>query len=408
MLHHSISSSFRNPIFCCFFLVLGLATTLITGCDNPGSVGADIPGSGGASVEVVEDTISIVADTTFNSYSGSFSYFSAGAFSDPLFGDLRATGMLKPALPNNDSLEADAKMKMRLLLSADDVYGDTLASQSFDVYEISEFWRARAYKLKDEIQLDKSRKIASFTVGTEDSMDVLLDQQWVQNSYLSYTLTDSTAAYEDSLYDEQEFGLALVPTNSNKIIPLDARSTRFVIQNPETDTFEVGTDQSAYYLSRMNEPAPPEGSKPVHNMLERILSFGMDLSGVEANGPTISKAELIFYQNQQAMEQSISGTVQRPQPQSALLHFVDPEQTPANLIPGNPIASGTYSEEDHAYHFDVTSVVRSGLINGLSESQKFYLTLPNDGTVKSTLITVDPSSPRAPKLIITYLKNSNN
>lgn len=387
-------------------LVLLGVMGVLAGCESPGSVGSGLSESG-AEVEVVRDTIGVIDTVSFNSYSGSYSHFSAGAYNDPLFGELTATGLVKPSLPaSGDSLEEDATMKMRIIFDSRNVYGDTLADQTFDIYKIEEYWRGRAYKLKDEIQLDQSQAIASFTAETGDSLDVELDPSWVADYYREYA--ESDAANADSLYQNEVYGLALVPTGSNKIIPLDAQSTRFVIENPESDTFEVSNNQWAYHLNRGNEPEHPGGSVAVYNMLENILNFRLDVSDIDINGPSISRAELVIYEDDISMEQSISGSVKRPQPQSAQLHFVNPSQTPDNLISGNPVSNGSYSEDDRAFHFNITSLMQNGLINGFPENQEFYFMLPNDGTPKASLLTVDPENEKSPKLIITYLKNSTN
>ncbi len=398
-----MSSTFRNANAFCLLLVLGIAA-VISSCENPGSVGSGLSESG-ADVEILRDTIGVVDTLGFNSYSGNYAFFAAGAYNDPLFGELKATGLVRPSLPAaGDSLEEDATMKMRILFDSQNVYGDTLADQSFEVYRIEEYWRSRTHKLKDELQIDQSQAVASFTVETEDSMDVTLDPAWVSEYYMAYA--ESEDADADSLYQNEVYGLALVPSGSNKIIPLDAQSTRFVIENPETDTFEVSNGQWAYHMSRSNEPDQPEGSAAAYNMLENILSFRLDLSGIDINGPSISRAELVFYQDNAIMEQSISGSVKRPQPQSAQLRFVNSGQIPDNLIAGNPSANGSYSEEDHAFHFNVTSLIQNGLINGFPENRKFYFMLSNDGSVKASLLSIDPGSEKAPKLVITYLKNS--
>lgn len=398
-----MSSTFRNANAFCLLLVLGIAA-VISSCENPGSVGSGLSESG-ADVEILRDTIGVVDTLGFNSYSGNYAFFAAGAYNDPLFGELKATGLVRPSLPAaGDSLEEDATMKMRILFDSQNVYGDTLADQSFEVYRIEEYWRSRTHKLKDELQIDQSQAVASFTVETEDSMDVTLDPAWVSEYYMAYA--ESEDADADSLYQNEVYGLALVPSGSNKIIPLDAQSTRFVIENPETDTFEVSNGQWAYHMSRSNEPDQPEGSVAAYNMLENILSFRLDLSGIDINGPSISRAELVFYQDNAIMEQSISGSVKRPQPQSAQLRFVNSGQIPDNLIAGNPSANGSYSEEDHAFHFNVTSLIQNGLINGFPENRKFYFMLSNDGSVKASLLSIDPGSEKAPKLVITYLKNS--
>lgn len=401
-----MSSTFRNAKAVSLILIFGIVA-VVASCEDPGSVGGGL-GESGADVEIVRDTIGVIDALGFNSYSGSYAYFSAGGYNDPLFGDLTATGLVRPSLPaSGDTLEENATMKMRIIFDSGQVYGDTLADQTFDVYKIDEYWRGRAHKLKDEIEFDESQPIASFTAGTDDSLDVVLDPTWVNDYYRDYAESDDSEA--DSLYEDEVYGLALVPDGSNKIIPLDAESTRFVIENPEEDTFEVSSNQWAYHMSRDNELTHPEGSVAIYNMLENILNFRLDVSDIDIHGPTISQAELIFYQEDTTMKESISGSEKRPQPESPQLRFVNPDETPDNLIGGSSVSNGSYSEDDQAFHFNVTSLMQNALIEeGFPENRKFYFILPNDGTAKASLISIDPTGERAPKLVITYLKNTTN
>ena len=379
---------------------------MLAGCDRPGSVGSGLTDSG-AEVETRSDTIEVVSTRSFNAFSGNYSRFSAGGFNDPIFGDVTTTGFIKPALPSaSDTLTQDATVKMRLLFDNADVLGDTLGQQTFDVYEVNEFWRPNAVKLNGDLAIDNNSRVATFTVGEEDSLEVTLDPQWVDDNYRPYVDSDSTTT--DSLYKNQEFGLALVPTNSTKVIPFDVSSTRFVIENPDADTATVSSSQWAYQMKRSNQPEPPQGTAVVHNMLEQALKFSFDVSGIDLSGPDISRAELIFYQDEGALSQSVSASQNRPLSENVQLHYVDSTQTPDNLLPGSPIATGSFSEEDNAYHFNVTQFIQSGLINDLPEGQSFYMTLPNDGTVKSSLIYIDPESVSPPELVITYLKNTSN
>lgn len=404
MLQNITGSTFPQSGSLSFVFALGLLI-MLAGCERPGSVGNGLTDSG-AEVQIQSDTIEVVSTRAFDAFSGNYSRFSAGGFNDPIFGDIAATGFIKPALPAaNDTLTQDATMKMRLLFDNADVLGDTLAEQTFDVYEVNEFWRPNVIKLKGNLAIKNSPKVASFTVGEEDSLEVTLDPQWVDNHYRPYVDSDSTTT--DSLYKNEEFGLALVPTNSNKVIPFDVSSTQFVFENP-SDTSTVSSSQWAYQIERNNRPEPPQGTAVVHNMLEQTLKFSFDVSSIDISAPNISRAELVFYRDETALSQSISGSQNRPKVKTVQLHYVDSTQTPDNLLPGSPIANGSYSEEDNAYHFNITQFIQRGLINGLTEGQNFYLTLPNDGTVKSSLIYVDPESVSPPELVITYLKNTSN
>lgn len=393
-----------------FYLTVVLVVLLgLSGCENPGSVGAGLTDPG---AEVTVDTMTISGiDTTYtNSFAGSQTYFSAGEFDDPIFGTTSVIGMDLPNLPTaQDTIRKDSKMYMRLSLDGNEVYGDSSASQDFDIYQIDEYWQAPDRLVNDAIKIDKSNKIASFSVAGQDSMDVQLSQSWY-DKYYNYATDNSSEA--DSLYEHKLGGLALVPANSKKIIPLKSKFTDFVIISPDSDTVSVGMRKWAYSLDRTNETYPA-GSVPLYSTYERILNFNLDLSNVTIEPSTISKAELIFYQNDSAMTQSLQSapsSVQRPPEKNIRLHLADPQNIPQNIDPGNPVTGGSYNANDGGYHLNITSIVQHILISGTPEGQKFYVTMSNNGIVTPSLLYTGsdkvPLSKR-PKIIITYLKNTS-
>lgn len=392
-----------------FFLVSVLIIFLgLAGCENPGSVGGDI---GESRAEVVIDTLALnsLTSRSVNYYSGSFAFFSAGAFNDPVLGDITATGLIKPSLPaaSDDTLTNDSKMLMRIILEDSQVYGDSLAGQSFDIYEVDEPWRGQAVKLKDNLKLDEANgPIASFTIGEEDSIDVEMPSDWVEK-YRGYASED-----KDSLYRFEQHGFALVPTNSNKIIAPSASPTRFVVQNPEADTFDVSLNQWAYTLDRDNSGSLPAGSLAWHSTNESMLGFDVDLSVLGIQATDISNAELVLYQNNELMDSSLESepaSVDRAEETTAQLYAVDPDGLPDNIIRTNPLANGFYSDNDGAFHFSFTSQVQNLLESGLPAGREFVITLSNNGIIKSSIIyTAEASSENKPKLIITSLKNSSN
>lgn len=393
-----------------FYLIVVLVALIgLNGCENPGSVGAGLTDPGAA---VTVDTIAISGiDTTYtNSLAGTRTYFSAGQFDDPIFGKMSVIGMNLPNLPTvQDTIKPDAKMYMRLSLDGNEVYGDTAASQDFDIYQIDEYWQAPNRLVNDDIKINTSNKIASFSVSNKDSMEVQLSQNWYDKYYNYATDPSSTA---DSVYEHKLGGLALVPSNSNKIIPLKARFTDFAIVNPDSDTVSVGMRKWAYSLDRSNE-AYPAGSVPLYSTYERVLNFNLDLSNINIEPSTISKAELIFYQNNSAMTQSLQSkpsSVQRPSEKNIRLHLADPGNVPKDIDPGSPLAQGSYDEQDGAYHMDITTAVQQVLLDKVPEGQKFFVTMSNNGMVSPSLLYTDSDSVPAtkrPKIVITYLKNTN-
>ncbi|TYP93494.1 hypothetical protein LX73_1198 [Fodinibius salinus] len=402
---HKFINNISQNVLANFILITGISLTILFGCESSSTVGGDI---GGGQAEVAIDTMSIsnFNERSVNYFSGKFSFFAAGEYQDPLLGDISATGLLKPSLPlPDDSLEQNANMLMRIILDGEQIYGDSAAAQSFDVYEIDELWRANNFNFQDDIALDDGGSpIASFTVEEEDSVDVSLSSSWV-SEYKSFA--DNNA---DSLYRRDAFGLAIVPTNSKKVVPLNASSTRFVVENPKADTFSVPINQWATSFKRNNASSLPAGSSVLHSTNEQFMEFDVDWSSINQATQNVSRAELVIYRNNGLMESSISSepsTVQRPSVPTARLYLINPDDLPVNITSGSPIAQGTYSTDDGGYHFNITSAILQGLDRGIDGNRKFVITLNANGGIRSSIIFNNQATPsKRPKLIITSLTNN--
>ncbi|HKK45668.1 MAG TPA: hypothetical protein VJ964_09110 [Balneolaceae bacterium] len=401
-------STFSSLSF--FSLALVIILIGISGCENPGSVGTGLTPPG---AEVVIDTVNVngIDSLHTNANSGGLTYFSAGQYNDPLFGNLSATGMLEPSMPSaRDTLHKDDKMMMRIILNGNQVYGDTAASQDFDIYEIGEYWSATNRKVKDDIKIDSNAKVGSFTVGQQDSIDVELSQTWYDKYYNYATDTTLAASEADSVFQHNVYGLALVAQNSNKIIPLDASSTRFVITSQDSDTVSVRMAKWAYSLDRSNE-SYPQHSIPLLSTFESVFDVNPGLSKIDYDPSTVSKTELILYQNNDAMDQSLQSgpsTVQRPPEKNVQLHIIsDSLAIPENIDTPNPFTEGQYNAADGAYHMDITSLTQQILLDKFPEGQKFYITFSNNGVITSSLVYSDSTQSKAPKIVITHLKNTN-
>jgi hypothetical protein len=256
--------------------------------------------------------------------------------------------------------------------------------------------------LEDDIQFDTSQPVASFSVEDQDSLDIILDSTWVQ-TYLEFAR--DTSAIADSSYKYEAYGLAIVPMNTSKVIPINSNSTRFVIE-ADSDTFDVSLAQWAYSFDR-GSSSIPQVSMPLHSTYESVLNFDLGVAEMGVQGVGISKAELVVYANSSALENSLAASEARSAATLAQLYIADPEFTPENIALGTPTVTGTYSEDDNAYHFTITSIVQRILLDGIAENQQFYITFSNNGIIRSSLIYgEDGPADKTPKLIITSLKNN--
>ncbi len=402
----------NNAAVFCLFLIVSVSGLLLTGCESPGSVGGSFTDPG----TEVRDTVFSVTDVqtdSFTTFSGNLAYFSAGQFNDPLFGNLSARSFVKPSLPgivNADTLTSGVRMNLRLILQDSAIYGDSLSTAQFDLVEIDEIWRSRALKLYDDIGLSQNT-VGSFSVdASTDSLDIPLDSEWVSR-YRAYY--NAISANRDSLYLYDFHGLALVPQNESKIIPFDPSESRFVILDTDNDTSTVQLSQSAFSLNRSDAPAAPMGSSKAISTFEKVLKFNMDLSKEDLGTVNISKVELVFYQNDEALENSISqapGSSIRPAVNNARLYFSRPRDLPSSLVTGSPVSSANYNADDGSYRFDITGFTNGVLLDGVSNESSFYITIQsNNGILGSSLLYNDQAPEgRKPKIIVTYINTKDS
>lgn len=402
--------------------ILGLAfalSVLISGCSDSGSVGGAIVGPGDAlTVDTME--VTQMSTDTLNAYSGNLTYFSAGRFQDPLFGDVSATGLFKPSLPNaNEDLVFDdsTRMTLRLQLNKATAYGDTLSTTQFELLEITELWRGPSWRLDQDIAVASGEPVASFTVSNQDSIDIPLSKEWAQKYGTYY---DNTAGNRDSVYIREFYGLALVSRESGRIVTVNPGTTEFIISELDntadgtlSDSLDVTLGDWAYSLDRTDVPAGAPGTTRLYNTMERVLTFDFDFTSDNISSINVAKAEMVIYRDQLRLEESISqvgsGGV-RPNPGLLYIHIVEGDELPQSLDPGSPLsqeAIGTYNEEDQAYHFDLTRYVKGQFFDSIDPSLTFYITSgTNDGVIRSNIIFNEEASEKTPKVIVTSTNNS--
>ncbi len=403
----------NNAAVFCLFLVVSVSGFLLTGCESPGTIGGSFTDPG----TQIQDTVFAVNDVeteSFTTFSGRLSFFSAGRFNDPLFGNLSATSFIKPSLPSQalrrDTLSSSVQMNLRLQVENGSVYGDTLSTANYDLIEIDQIWRGRAVELYDELELSQNL-VGSFSIDeSTDSVDVPLSSDWVQR-YRAYYNTIS--ANRDSLFLYDFHGLALVPQNESKIIPFDPSRIDFVTVDTGSDTSLIDPSQWAYTLNRSGAADAPTGSSKAISTFEQVLTFDLDLSKEDLGTVNISKVELVFYQNNQALQSSISqssSSAKRPLVNSAGLYFSRPKDVPISLSTASPVARATYNEADGSYRFDITGFTNGVLIDGTGDERSFYITLQtNNGIIGSSLLYNDEGpEDKRPKIIVTYINTKDS
>lgn len=392
------------------------------GCKDSGSVGSSFPGSG-ADVQVDTLELSQLQADTLSATSGSLNLFSTGRFQDPVFGDISTTALVRPNLEAVDtvrSIDADTRMQLRLTISKDDVYGDTLAAQQYDIVELANIFRGNEINIDDDVQT-MGAPVGSFTVTNDDTVTVDLSNSWIQKYGAFYNDTTST---RDSSYVRQFPGLAIVPQNAAKIIAIDPGESEILATNLNisedadstvSDSLSINFEEWAFSMDRANVTDSDPGSQIIHNTLERVFRFNFDFSRENLGARNISQVKIVFYRDNTLLNSSPLGTnVVRPTQGNLRLHLVEGDELPQSIDPGSllglPTGTGFYQSDDGAYYIDITGNVLSRMLENVSSDQTFYITFSsNNGTLRSSVIfNGQTGSANSPKVIITSTKTENN
>lgn len=396
----------------------------LSGCKDSGSVGADV-GDPIADLEV--DTLDVTGLQTESlvSYTGNLGFFSAGRFNDPQFGQINARAYIRPALAFNNGtsfFNDDTKMELRLVMNRDAVYGDTTAAATFDIVEVTELWRGPAWRLDDQVALAQGETVGSFTVTNQDSIDIPLDQAWVQKYAEFYDNSDEN---RDSLYVRQFYGLALVPQNSGKILAINSNESNFIAREVESSTGEdltldIDVRDAAFSVDRSGA-VENSGSINLYSSYEQIINFDFDFSSENLPSTTIAKAELVVYRDNLVLEESVNqagANVVRPSTDFLKLHLLEGDELPQSLnaapsdtsegvLPRRFPVGGAYRDKDGAYHFNLTFLVKNRLLENVSSSFSFYITQNSkDGIIRSNVLFNGEAGTKAPKVIITSTNNN--
>jgi hypothetical protein len=390
----------------------------VAGCSDSGSVGGGLPGTGS---QIVVDSIDISGTQVqpLPAFSGNLQFLSTGSLQDPLFGNLTATGLVKPTLPPLvEEFNFGTDMTLRLVFNTDVPYGDTLATQRYNIVELNEVFRGNAVRLNDKIEKSTGPVVGSFTVQNQDSVDIELSEDWVC-SYRDFYI--ATGEDRQLMYSRNFFGLAVVPQNQAQVISINERASRFIVpeeiledsEESERDTLNIGIFESAYTLDRSNTQPVDEGTSLLYSTFEQMLEFDFDFSLENLGTQNISRAELVIFRDNLALNQSLTQlgeSAVRPPGGNLQLFLLDENELVASIGPNTLVATGIYEPEDEAYHFNLTDAVRTRFFSNIEPDQSFYIAFGQvNGTIRSTALFNSQAAPEnRPKVIITSVNTENN
>jgi hypothetical protein len=336
-------------------------------------------------------------------------------YKDQLYGTVTATGLVQPALASVgglDTLTDDSKISLILYINS--VYGDTTASESYDVVEASSPWRGREWMYNDTPPTSNT-VVGSFTVGdinslAVDSVRVALSQSWVKKYRQAYY----NATSRDSSYTYTMPGFVIVPKSEGKILALDSNNSHLFVETPK-DTARFVLNDWAYSITRTNVPSDTVSHLPMYSTFESVPKFdittntngALSINGVSLGTKAIARVQMMLYVDSTKMKSSLPVNNIRPAVSSIQLYYLHSDNIQFGILNG-PLSGGTaYESAPGVYTLDLTGRINS-ILTGSENAGSYYL-LPqtHSGIIYSMLLNSSSDSLRSPKLIITSVKPTN-
>lgn len=418
---HKSKKGSRFPIAA--FLLL-MTAFLTSACEEPGPVGEDII----TGEEPVQSQTVYLQDYTLveeNAFSGRLANTAVGYFDDPVYGTMKSVALLKPSISTSDvdTVGSQDALSLQLIFS-DSVYGDSLATSTYEIYEAAEIWRGAELRYNQEIPIDMSHKIAEFQVDAdEDSLVIDLSREFV-TKYAEYFNADTslTTAERDSIYIYNFPGLAIVPSESNqnirflKTLPSNTDNsndeeaiTSFFLTSPDQDDEEDDGPVTLFArdwgvsFTRQTEPTYPNNIV-LHNT-ERILKFQLDLPKEELQTKNIVFAQLVFSKDSSPVE----GTPQIKRPNTNFIrgHVFneEPNDVMAEIFISEPNYIAALNDTSNAFLMDITQHVLNK-VYGDAEDRIMYVSIQSVNGLFYSSHFFDPNSAdvKKPRVVITYVE----
>lgn len=332
--------------------------------------------------------------------SGNLPNIAVGTFDDPLFGEYHATALLKPQMLSTAEV-FPPNVTSRLKLIPSGIYGDTLATSAVGVYEITRRWRHNSWKPDSVIQVS-TNPLAFFNFSGRDTVLVNLPNSWTQKYLNVYGIS---GAARDSVYAETMFGFALIPVGSNTITYISTSASSLQLVLPDTTTRDAFITLRATSFEQVSPENIPPNNIVVTNDFRSTGTISFDISEELFGSRVVSRAELILYENRDALQSSL-GPNQIRHNNGIIRLFQINDDDREFLITRDPLTSATRGS-DGSYRVNITNFVNSELRRNrgeLTTATFHFISDNNSGLIRPNLFINDADSDLGPRLVITAIK----
>lgn len=403
------------------FLTAALFIALFfTGCEDSGIVGSQI-GDPDGEVQSMVIGVSGFEILSENSYAGKLSYSSAGLVNDPVYGEVAASTLIKPALSavGLDSIYDNYTVRLRIVMDSERYGLEEPGFSDFSVYEAGELWRGNQLFVNDPVPPNLAREIGSFSIMKEDTAIVPLDPAWVTEFAAFFNDTSDTRA---DRYRNEFPGLMVVPMNVTDQLrflryeaaaddSLNLGSTRFEIVGPDS----VGQDSVFATVSPLDwgtsmtrtPPAQqPENGVPLISTFESVIKTSLAIDPGMFDGKEIVNAQLTLHLK------TDEDALVRPGVTTIRVHRIETLSTALGeyLFTETPqyAASLQLDEDDDTvayFNINLTGLVLDELY-GETETPDLYFSIQsNNGKIYSaTLFDETAPEEKRPSLTVTYIE----
>lgn len=398
------------------FMVL-IAFLSISGCDNEGVVGEGL-NPGGERIETNTYSINNIEVVDGNSFSGRLGSSAIGIVNDPSYGTINASSLLKPTINPEGVDEMQQNYTLKLKIEFNPLkYGEESSVSEYEIYEINERWRGQQITYNDPVSFDASQRLGSFQVTDENSVEVAIDDSWVDRYRERF---NSEAADRDSLYRFEFPGLAVVPANQNRKIDFmrhqpassdtaGTRITRFLMHNDQDSLIaDVPLLDFGTSMERTDVP-DSDGNIVLHSTMENILKINLGMDPEEFRGKEIVNAQIVFDVDPTPLNTAPPGFT-RPRTDLIRYHFFrsEPLDLSSELFARSPSNFASLNEEQQQFKLNVTNYFIDSMFGDLELTPLYFTNQSNNGLFYSTtLLGTDAPENQRPRLIITTINPEN-
>ncbi len=388
-----------------FFLVVGL----IASCDETPIVGGNLSPD---DVVVNADTalITNLSVARSPSFSGIRLYSTAGRVVDPVFGEIKATALMRPSISRVEQADTIGENAVaHLSLNIDSQYGSAAAPADFYIVELGRPWRSSSWRYDSIPDFAKNpdlspKVIGQFTLSGTDSISVPLSDEWISRYREIFSM--SPGILRDSLYRADMPGLAIIPAGgTDRMFSVEMPRARLLIQSGN-GLGDLSKEFDSWAVSlEMDNPEEKDfgAAKPVFNTMSSMLEIDIDFTEEFLGTVNFSRVELVLYEDTVRMQSGLPADFERPRSETMRIYILEPEQL-YYAISGEPRFQVNQRESDRSYRINLTSLVNEQLRIGGDDGRKFYAVIgSNDGRFLPVLLSGSEDHQRKPKLLITSI-----